>query len=267
MLNEAWLGAKRFFISTAQSMWYGALAAAEIVFHALEVAWVETTAFLSRTWGSFATGFRSIWEEASSWVAKRMLEIQGVFDDGLDVDAAKHAVDQQLESRLAELEEAARQAAVMREQERKAARGESAATRENALAAIGQDFENAQAALRQDSGAGLEESRAALDAAKQRLAAAIEKARQQRTVSDDEKTKGTARSPRDLLAEFEDRLSGLGAAIGKGISVSGTFSSAAVSGLGTGDEVAERTAAATEQTARNTKRLLDSGVANGLRFA
>jgi hypothetical protein len=36
-----------------------------------------------------------------------MLEIQGLFDSGLDVDAAKRAVDDQLEARLAELESAA----------------------------------------------------------------------------------------------------------------------------------------------------------------
>ncbi|MCC6320437.1 MAG: phage tail tape measure protein, partial [Phycisphaerales bacterium] len=106
-LNKVWLEAKEFFVSTAYGMWYGALAAAEIVFHALEVAWIETTAFLSKTWTNFTTGFQQIWESATSWVAKRMLEIQGLFDSGLDVDAAKRAVDDQLETRLAELESAA----------------------------------------------------------------------------------------------------------------------------------------------------------------
>ncbi len=264
-LNKAWLGAKEFFVSTAYSMWYGALAAAEIVFHALEVAWIETTAFLSKTWTNFATGFQMIWEEASSWVAKRMLEIQGLFDDGLDVDAAKKAVDQQLESRLVELENAAQQSVTARDKEREAQRRDAAALHEATLAGIGQDFENAQEALRKDTAAGLAESQAALDAAKQKLAAAIEEARKKREAADAEK--GPGRPQRDLLADFEDRLSGLGAAIGKGISVTGTFSSAAVSGLGTGGDAAERTATATEATAKNTKRLLDASVDNGLRFA
>jgi hypothetical protein len=264
-LNKAWLGAKEFFVSTAYSMWYGALAAAEIVFHALEVAWIETTAFLSKTWTNFATGFQMIWEEASSWVAKRMLEIQGLFDDGLDVEAAKKAVDQQLESRLVELENAAQQSVTARDKEREQQRRDAAAMHEATLAAIGQDFENAQEALRKDTEAGLAESQAALDAAKQKLAAAIEEARKKREAADAEK--GPGRPQRDLLADFEDRLSGLGAAIGKGISVTGTFSAAAVSGLGTGGDAAERTASATEQTARNTKRLLDASVDNGMRFA
>ena len=131
--------------------------------------------------------------------------------------------------------------------------------------AAGQDFENAQEALRKGTEAGLAESQAALDAAKQKLAAAIEEARKKRKAADAEK--GSGRPQRDLLADVEDRLSGLGDRIAKGISVTGTFSAAAVSGLGTGGDTAERTASATEATAKNTKRLLDASADNGLRFA
>ena len=244
-------------------MWYGALAAAEIVFHALEVGWIETVAFLSKTWTNFATGFQMIWEEASSWVAKRMLEIQGLFDSGLDVDAAKKAVDQQLESRLVELENAAQQTVAAREQAREAQRKDAAAMHEATLAGIGQDFEDAQKALKDKTEAGLAESQAALDAAKKKLADAIELARQKREAADAEK--GPRRSPQDLMTEFEDRLSGLGDAIGKGISVTGTFNAAGVAGLGGGD-AAERTARASEQTAKNTKRLVDAVGTGGLAF-
>jgi len=262
-LNKAWLGAKEFFVSTAYSMWYGALAAAEIVFHALEVGWIETVAFLSKTWTNFATGFQMIWEEASSWVAKRMLEIQGLFDSGLDVDAAKKAVDQQLESRLVELENAAQQTVAVREKEREAQRKDAAAMHEATLAGIGQDFEDAQKALKDKTEAGLAESQAALDAAKKKLADAIELARQKREGADAEK--GLRRSPQDLMTEFEDRLSGLGDAIAKGISVRGTFNAAGAAGLGGGD-AAERTARASEQTAKNTKRLVDAVGTGGLAF-
>ena len=67
------------------------------------------------------------------------------------------------------------------------------------------------------------------------------------------------------MTEFEDRLSGLGDAIGKGISVQGTFNAAGVAGLGGGD-AAERTARASEQTAKNTKRLVDAVGTGGLAF-
>ena len=262
-LNKAWLGAKEFFVSTAYSMWYGALAAAEIVFHALEVGWIETVAFLSKTWTNFATGFQMIWEEASSWVAKRMLEIQGLFDSGLDVDAAKKAVDQQLESRLVELEDAAQRDVTARERRRTAEREQAAAIHEATLSAIGQDFENAQEALRKDTEAGIAESQAALNAAKERLAAAIEQARQKREAADAER--GPSRSPRDLVAEFDERIAGLGDLLAKGISVRGTFNAAGAAGLGGGD-AAERTARASEQTAKNTKRLVDAVGTGGLAF-
>jgi len=264
-LNKLWLGAKEFFVSTAYAMWYGSLAVAEDVFHALEVAWIETTAFLSKAWTNFAAGFQMIWEQASSWVAKRMLEIQGLFDKGLDVSAAKKAVDQQLDARMVELENAAQQAVAAREKQREAERKQAADLHEATLGVIGQGFEDAQSALGKQTDAGLAESQAALDAAKKRLADAIEEARRKREAAEAEK--GPRRTPADLLAEFEDRLSGLGDAIAKGISVSGTFNAAAVAGLGSGSDAAERTAKATEQTAKNTKRILDARVDNGMRFA
>jgi hypothetical protein len=264
-LNKVWLEAKEFFVSTAHGMWYGALAAAEIVFHALEVAWIETTAFLSKTWTNFTTGFQQVWESASSWVAKRMLEIQGLFDSGLDVDAAKRAVDDQLESRLAELESAAQRQVAQREGQRAAEREQAAALHEATLAGIGRDFEEAQAALKANTEAGLAESQAALDAAKQKLADVIEQARQKREAADAER--GPGRTPRDLMAEFEDRLAGLGEVIGKGISVRGTFNARAAQGLESDGGAAERTARATEQTAKHTKRLADAAQSGGLTFA
>ena len=263
-LNQVWLEARQFFVGTAQSMWYGALAAAEIGFHALEVAWIETTAFLSKTWTNFTTGFQMVWEQASSWVAKRMLEIQGLFDSGLDVDAAKKAVDQQLESRLVELEDAAQRDVAARERRRAAEREQAAAIHEATLAAIGQDFENAQDALRKDTEAGLAESRAALDAAKERLASAIEEARRKREAAD--AVRGPARSPRDLMAEFDERIASLGDLLAKGISVRGTFNARATQGLAADSGAAERTAKATEQTAKHTKRLADAAQTGGLTF-
>ncbi len=264
-LNKVWLEAKEFFVSTASGMWYGALAAAEIVVHALEIAWIETTAFLSKTWTNFTTGFQQVWESASSWVAKRMLEIQGLFDSGLDVDAAKRAVDDQLESRLAELESTAQRQVAEREGQRAAEREQAAALHEATLAGIGRDFEEAQAALRADTEAGLAASQAALEAAKQKLAEAIEQARLKREATDAER--GPASAPRDLMAEFEGRLAGLGEVIAKGVSVRGTFNARAAQGLESDGGAAERTAKATEQTAKHTKRLADAAQSGGLTFA
>lgn len=264
-LNKAWLEARRFFVSTAQSMWFGALAAAEIVLHALEVAWIETTAFLSKTWSRFTNGFQKAWESASSFVAKRMLEIQGLFDDGLDVDAAKQAVDEQLVQRLAELDERAQQAVSEREQQRAGDRERSKELHDATLAQIAQDFEDAQAALETSTDARLAESQRELEVARQRLEDAIAEAARKREAVEDEPSPRTTSA--DLLAEFEDRLSGLGDLLASGISVRGTFNARAVQGLAADSGAVERTARATEQTAKNTKQLADAARIGGLTFA
>ena len=53
---------------------------------------------------------------------------------------------------------------------------------------------------------------------------------------------------------------------GKGASVQGTFNAAAAQGLAASAGMAERTAKATEQTAKNTKRLVDAATTGGLAF-
>ncbi len=262
-LNAVWLQARAFFVGNAQKMWYGALAAAQVVLHSLETAWIESTAFLSKTWTRFTAGFQKVWERASSFVAKRMLEIQGLFDDGLDVEAAKRAVDEQLDARLGEIDAGARRDIDKREQRRAADRSQSDALNEATLAEIGRQFEEAQDALREGTDARLEETQRRLDEARAKLDAAIAEARRRR----EETEADTPTGPRSLLTELEDRLGGLGDAIAERIEVRGTFNALAVQSLAGGDPAAERTAKATEQTARNTKRLADAAQTGGLTFA
>ncbi|MCC6910368.1 MAG: phage tail tape measure protein [Phycisphaerales bacterium] len=263
-LNSAWLTARDFFITTAQKMWFGALAAAQTGFHALEVAWIETTSFLSKTWTKFTTGFQKIWESETSFVAKRMLEIQGLFDSSLNVDAAKQLVDEQLESRLSELESQAQQQLDERERKRQEQRRHAAETNEATLAEIGRQFEEAQESLRSGTDSRLAETQRQLDEARQRLEEAIAQARRSREEAQADES-GGPRSPGQLVAALEDQLAGLGEAFSRGIEVRGTFSAEAVRGLAAGDDSAERTARATEQTARHTKRLVEAST-KGLAF-
>ena len=71
------------------------------------------------------------------------------------------------------------------------------------------------------------------------------------------------------MADLQEQLAGAGAglqAAADKVSVSGTFNAAAVRGLGGGNP-AERTARAAEETARNTKRLLQEAQHGGLAFS
>jgi len=265
-LNSVWLSARNFFITTAQKMWFGALAAAQIVWHALEVAWIETTSFLSKTWTRFITGFKKIWESATSFVAKRMLEIQGLFDSSLDVEAAKKLVDDQLASRLTELDSEGQRRIEERERRRARQREQSAELNDATLAEIGRQFEEAQEKLKNATDENLQETQRELDEARAKLEEAIEKARRQREEQETGETDGPRRTPADLVKEFEERIAGLGQTIARGVASRGTFNAAAVQGLLTAGGTAERTAKATEETAKNTKRLVDASRNGGLAF-
>jgi len=265
-INAAWLEAKRFFISTAQQMWFGALAAAQIGFHAIEVAWIETTSFLSKTWTNFASGFKKIWETAISFVAKRMLEIQGLFDSSLDVKAAKQGIDQQLASRLNDIESQAQQALAQRDQKRQRQRDQAARENEATLAEIGRQFDEAQKALDDRTNAKIEQTQTALDEARQKLDEAIAKAAKER--KDAQNTDPNAPDSTDsLVARIQKQLAGLGNTISGKTTVRGTFNAAAVQSLAVADPVAERTAKASEQTAKNTKQLVTAAQTGGLTFA
>lgn len=212
----------------------------------IEAAWINSTAFLSKTWTAFASSFSRIWQVATTFVAKRMLEIQGLFDSGLDVDAAKRALDDQLESRLAEIEGQA--ASDIDARERK---------RVEALRDLWQVIAAAQAAAESGAGGAVAESQRELDEAKRRLDEALAEARARREGLDSDPSRG---------AGILDGLDGIGEQIARRLDVRGTFSARALQGLAATGNSADRTAKATEETAKNTKRLLAAARSGGLTF-
>ncbi|MCK6458073.1 MAG: phage tail tape measure protein, partial [Phycisphaerae bacterium] len=265
-LNRVWLEAKRFFISTAQKMWFGALAAAETVFHAFEVAWIETTAFLSKTWTSFTSGFQKAWNTAINWTTKRLLELWGLFDETLDVEAAKKMADQDLADLNTAIDRQREAALAEREAQRKQQRERAGEEHDATLAEIGRQLDEAEKRLEGETDAKIAETRRALAEARRQLDEAIAQAKKRR----EEAEKGGGPPRRrigDPLEGLEDRLAGIGDALAQKISVTGTFSAAAVHGLGTGSDAMERTARASEQTARHTKRLAEAASIGGLTFA
>ena len=86
------------------------------------------------------------------------------------------------------------------------------------------------------------------------------------------KLKAEPRAPDDILQKARDALAGLGdigdlvQAEAAKVGVRGTFNAAAIQGLAAGN-AADRTATATEETARNTKRLVQSAQSGALAFA
>ena len=76
------------------------------------------------------------------------------------------------------------------------------------------------------------------------------------------------KSPEQLLDKVKKSLAGLGDTLNRAaaIGVKGTFFATEARGLGAGG-AADRTAKATEETARNTKKLVNEARRGGLTFA
>ena len=107
-----------------------------------------------------------------------------------------------------------------------------------------------------------------LEEARKQYRAALDEAAQKRR--DSEQGKSSSEQP-DLFEELKNRLAGLGDLLNgigqRTVEVRGTFNAAAIQSLMTSDGTADRTAKATEETARNTKRLLTEAQRSGLTFA
>jgi TP901 family phage tail tape measure protein len=264
-LNRTWLQVKRFMLTQAQQMWTGLLSGAEFVWHSLKTGWIEATAFISRTWKQF-TGFMELtWSTIKNVATKTLNHIKGLFDETFDVDAANLAADQALVAAEQRIEQEKNAKLAQLQKERQQNREAEQQRHESRLRDIIDAEDEALAELDQATDSQLEQTRQQLEEARRELAAALAEAKQKREKieAEDQTPEGGKRGLLDGLAE---RLEGLGDVIADKITVTGTFNPVAVQGLAAAGDADERTAQATEQTAKHTKRLVDAATTGGLTF-
>ena len=264
ILESVWLNFSNFFIKIAYDAFYGAQAAWEIVQDALCVAWIETTAFLSNAWTSFTSGFEEAWNTAVNWTTKGILELQSLFDDDLDVDSAKKMADDDLAATNNEVERQKNAAIAEREQQRKDERQMADEEHNHQMAQIGQESLDKEKALDDEYDQKMKAAQDEFDAAQKDWKDAIAKAH-------DEKKMKDAQGPERLEAPpaLPDYLEGLGPTIKqaqeKTVGVHGTFNAMEAPGMRAGG-VADRLAKATEETAKNTKKLVEQGEEDDAEF-
>jgi len=252
-LKGLWLGFKTNFLNVATEAFYGAAKLAAGAWAGLRAAWVQTVAFLKNTWASFTSTLASTHRRAVGFVTKQLLRLQGLFDESFDTEAAIE---------IAEADTRADLNAIAREKE--AALAASDQQRRQDLAAIGQEYEDTTKALddaateatanqRRAAQAEMDAAVADLENARREYRAALDEAARRR-----ESTEGS-KQPTSRVDEFISRLRGIGDQLddvaSRRIEARGTFNAAAIQGLMSGGSAMDRTADATEQTARNTKRI------------
>lgn len=262
-LDRVWLESKKFFVTVAYDMWYGAMAAAEEGVFSLQKAWLTGSAVLKTIWRGLAWDFKSAWLDAVDWTEKKLIAFFGMFDKRIDVKQAQDWADQENKQAQAQFKAEAeaqvkgyaKQYDFQMEQAKK--------VHEATMAQIGGDYDKQVAGLNTEHDNQIAATKSALEVAKGELAKAIAQARQERQNKD--AAGGPAGYLSDAMAQIQDWLDNLDSVAAK-INTTGTFNASAAWGLGSGS-VAERTAKAAEQTAKNTGRLADAARGGGLVFA
>ncbi|MDH4201415.1 MAG: phage tail tape measure protein [Phycisphaerae bacterium] len=260
VLEKAWLNFRNFFIRIGYDAFYGMVAAAQTVWHGLEVGWIETTAFFSRTWQGFVSFFAKTWENIKAGAQKAWNWIKSLFDDSFDLQTENKMVEDQRQQAIASIEDEKQRKLAEREAERQSQRDQAARMNDATLEEIGRQHAEKYQALDDEYNARMAENTKDLKAARKEWKDSISRAKDKRAEKELEKPAAVEKANTawmdvgDVLTEAASKMS-----------VTGTFNATAAWGLGTGS-AADRTAKATEETARNTKRLLDESRNNGATF-
>jgi hypothetical protein len=228
-------------------------------------------AFLGKAWDGFVGFFRRSWEHMVAFAKKAWAWIKWLFGQSTDLDEEYASIDAERDKAITEIDDEQKRKSAARELQRQRKREAASRTHDATMAEIGRGYLDKDRQLDDEYRRKMGTSEEALAKARDEWRKAIEEARtkrQQKEAGDDEPP-GGLKSPEELVGNLENSLSGLGDMLQQTadkITVTGTFNAAAVSGLGAGD-AAERTAKATEETAKHTKKLAQSAQSGGLTFA
>jgi len=239
-LKSYWIEFRHWYSSTAWELAAGALA----VWEDIKVGASDAIFAIMEIWTMLTTSMAKAWNEVMGFLAKRWLDLKGIFGKDIDVAAGKAAVDRDVQSRnLSEDDrlrasiDASKQNYAERDRER----------REN-QAMMGDMLNQELAQQQTDYAAALVDAQSQLEAAKDEWRAALAEAKAKRAAAE---TPEAAR-PSDI----QDRLGAAAPELERALraDVVGTFTAEAADRMGLGPSAAEeRTAKASEETARNTK--------------
>lgn len=264
-IEKGWLNFRNFFIKIGYDAWHGLLAIVETVWHALEVGWMATVDFFARLWDGFTGFFARTWQNIKAGAQKAWNWIRSLFDDSVDLQTENKMVEEQKQAAISRITDERKRRAAERESERQSARQ----VHEGTLAEIGRENLDRHRRLDTAYAQRMAENEADLAKARQEWREAVDAAKRRR---EEKEAEGGLEGPDAILQKARDALASLGdigdlvQAEAARIGVRGTFNAAALQGLAAGD-AADRTAQATEETAKNTKRLVQATQTGGLTFA
>jgi len=253
-LNTLWLGFKEQFLSIATGAFYGAVALVAQAFYGLRTIWTQTINFWSDVLDRFAGFFIKTWNELTGFLAKKFTELQGTFDSSINVTAINKRIDQETQQKNAQVSRRNLDARLGREGDLQGIEQE----RKGVISAIAVEAGTVDNQRQAKFASEMADSEKALEDARSEWKAAIEQARTERSTKESEAANRSP-LPEINLPDITQRAQSV-------LDVSGTFNTSAIAQLGVGSTTTERTAKASEDTARNTKRIIQKMDEDGATF-
>jgi hypothetical protein len=226
----------------------------------IEIAWVETIAFLADSWSIFTSTLAQTWHSTVGFIKKAWVRLKGLFDSDINVDAEVQRIDAETAGKNQAASTQMNEAIAQRDAERRAQRDQIEADRQGRSGTLDQ-MQAEVAAERDGSGdAQIAQAAADLDAAKAQWKEAID------TLAN---TKPEPAGPSgSSIDDFKRTLANSGqtvAAEKQAIENKSTFNAFAIRGLGA-DSLSDRQLRAAEQTASNTRKLIKVVEESGLTY-
>jgi hypothetical protein len=273
-VESLWYSFKYTIVNVASQTFYKVTKVLVDTWHGLRILWLETTTFLSDAWTTMTAGLQSAFRSAQLKVEEGMHHLIGLFDKDYNVDMAINIA---RTNANADKQQIANQ--------KNAALAENKQQYDSDLARIDHERQTQQNLIDQEQAVGNRNRQTQYE---KQMATALDdlektRAEYQQLLQQAAQAKQNAQpgdqaqptSPDILIDTLKKKLAELGGQIGSlspNQQSRGTFNSVALQGLMTNQSIAQRTAAASEDTARYVKKLYNEvqnsgGGSSSLSFA
>ncbi|MCG3179668.1 MAG: hypothetical protein BIFFINMI_02009 [Phycisphaerae bacterium] len=269
-LSNVWNRSMNFLVKVLTEAWAGLKIIAYAVWHGLEVAWIETTAFLADAWYWFVGIFMRSWESMKAWAKKAWVWIKKLFGKESESSAneAYRQIDAERDAAVRQIKDETARKRADRELARQRQREQSGREFDQTVQGIVTEQDARERAMDAEQAARERANQADVAAAKKRLSDLAGQAKEERKAKERAGPEGM-KSPEEVVGKLKNALAGMGDQLdlaGKAkTEAHGTFNAAAILGLQAGGHQ-ERIAKATEKTATNTDKLLNRANTGALTF-
>jgi hypothetical protein len=259
-LKDWWLGFKDWFFQTTNDLFYGAVVLAAEAWYGLRTIWANTVNFWADVLRNFAAFFLKTWNSLTGWFAKQWTNVMGAFDSSIDVEAVNKRIDEMTQIQNIEVSRSVVDKRIEGEKEL----ADIDKEREQVIIAIADMADAEDHARRDQYAAEMKDSENELSKAKEEWRAAIQEAKEKRAAMEGREQPKPQPPPEvpkppdlgEFKKKFDAAVPELEQALVK-VDVVGTFTAEAADRMGVGPTAAEeRTARASEETAKNTKKIV-----------